>query len=101
MYKIHISEVALTDIAKIGDYIENQLDNQKAASLLYEEIRSMILSLTDFPNRFAEVVVGKLCFHRVSVKNFNIYYCVDIKSQTVTIARVLYSGMDINLVAIN
>lgn len=100
MYKIIISIEAVADVAKIIDYIENQLNNPQSANLLYEDIRSKILSLDEFPNRFEKVTIGKLCYHRASVRNFNIYYCVDTNSQIVTIARVLYSGRDINQVAI-
>ncbi len=100
MYRIRVLKEALADIIKIIDYIETQLDNPQSASKLYEEIRSKILLLSEFPKRFEKVVVKKLCYHRASVKKFNIYYCVDDKSQIVTIVRVLYSGRDIKQVAI-
>jgi len=76
------------------------LSNPLSASLFYEEVRAKILSLKEFPERYQEIESGGIYCHRMSVKNFNIYYQIDKNSQTVTIARVLYGGMDINQVAI-
>ena len=57
-------------------------------------------TLCDFPERYPKQIVNSLVCHRMPIKNFNLFYCVDKNNLTVTIARVLYSGMDINQVAI-
>ena len=100
MFQIIISEKAIKDITSIREYIEKRLSNPISADSFYEELRSKILSLTEFPGRFSRILIGGLYYHRMPVKSFNVYYCVNQNSQTVTIARVLYSGMDINQVAI-
>lgn len=100
MFSIIITTFAYADIIAICEHIENQLNNPVAADSFYEEVRAKILSLDEFPERYPKVVIDGICLRRMSVKNFNIYYHVNKVSQTVAIARVLYSGMDINQVAI-
>lgn len=100
MYEIVISRIALNDIVSISEYIKNRFDNPLAAISFRENVREKILSLSDFPERYEKINIGKIYCHKVCVKNFNIYYSVNKSDHKVTIARVLYSGMDINQVAI-
>ena len=78
------------------NYIEIKFENISSANYLYEEIKKNIYSLYEFPERFVKVIVGKLEFHRMPVGKINVFYCVNKNNHTVTIARVLYSGADIN-----
>ena len=99
MFSVTISIFALADISAICEHIEKRFDNPIAANSFYEEARLKILSLNEFPERFPKVAIDGKYLHRMPVKNFYVYYRVNKISQTVTIARVLYSGMDINQVA--
>lgn len=100
MYRIILTKQAVRDILSIMEYISISLDNKTASDAFYVQIRKKIKSLSEFPNRFSEIMINKTKCHRMPVDKFNVYYCVDKQSQTVTIARVLYSGIDINQVAI-
>lgn len=100
MFQIIISKLAFDDISNIKEYIARKLENPDSANSYYEEIRAKILSLSEFPERFTKLVINKMTYHRMPVEKFNIYYRVNKSNQTVTIARVLYGGTDVNQVAI-
>lgn len=100
MYKIILTKQAINDVSAIINYIEVKFENISSANYLYEEIKKKINSLNEFPERFVKVIVGKLEFHRMPVGKINVFYCVYKNNHTVTIARVLYSGVDIDQVAI-
>ena len=73
MYKIEYLPSALDDLKEIIGYIAHTLQNQKAAEnlLLIHEYRKLL------------------------VKNYFIFYWVDEKEKTITIARVIYARRNI------
>ncbi len=101
MYKVAYSIKFYIDIWFIKSHISLVLKDEKAAETLFILIMDKADSLCDFPERYPKITILNRKYHRMPVKNFNIYYCVDKVTKTVTIARVLYSGRDINQVAIN
>ena len=100
MYKLDYSKQFFKDIQLIQDYIALALGNPIASQKIAKEIMDRADALCDFPERYPKQIVNSLVYHRMPIKNFNLFYCVDKNNLTVTIARVLYSGMDINQVAI-
>ena len=100
MFKVVYSLQFYVDIWLIKDYISFTLRDSKSAQSIIDEIMNKSESLCDFPDRYPIRFVGNTKYRRMLVKKFNVYYCVDKKTHTVTIARVLYGGLDINQVTI-
>ena len=100
MYKIQFTDQSVEDVSLIAVHIKYRLKNPESSEMIQRELFAKMRSLKDFPERFVKITINGQQFHRMPVNSFNVYYYVDKEHQTVTIARVLYSGMDINQVAI-
>ena len=100
MFKVVVSEQAIKDINSIKDYITKVLCNPKAASDLIKKIRSAMHNLDYNPERFQEILIDDLSIRRIPINKYNIYYKVETNNRIVTIARILYGGVDINQIAI-
>ena len=100
MFKLVYTKQFYVDIWFIKAHISQTLANPQSAINITNSIVDKSESLCDFPERFPKIKVGNNEYRQMPVNKFNVFYCVDKNSQTVTIARVLYSGMDINQVAI-
>ena len=100
MYKVIYTSQFYVDIWYIKNHITYVLNNPNSGQAIFNEIMDRTEALCDFPERYSKLLINNLEYRRMPIKNFNVYYCVDKISQTVTIARVLYSGIDINQVAI-
>ena len=100
MYKVAYSPQFYIDIWLIKKYITYKLNNPKAGQSITDEVMNRMEELCEFPERYSKIRIKNLEYHRMPIKKFNVYYCVDRKSHIVTIVRVLYGGSDINQVAI-
>ncbi|MCD7804416.1 MAG: type II toxin-antitoxin system RelE/ParE family toxin [Oscillospiraceae bacterium] len=96
-YNVVYSADALDDIGIIYDYISKKLYARQPARRIVKRIREQIKSLNMFPERHPlapEKRLAEIGLRKVSVENFVIYYEVNEKSLTVTIARIMFGGRD-------
>ena len=101
MYKIEFSEQASIDITYLKFYLKFVIKNPNYAESISTEIMNAIYSLDFSPERFSKIDIGPANIRRMPIKKYNIYYSVDKEKLIVTVIRILYSGIDINKVAIN
>ena len=92
-YEVSISEAAEKDLKEIFDYIMDTLYAPKAAKELFDEMKTAILSLESMPERHQVVSDEYLSLkgiRKLVVKNYIVFYTVDIRGQKVNILRILY-----------
>ena len=95
-YKIQITDMALSDMEEIYNYIVEQLQAPEAAMGQYNRIADVIETLDTFPERVKlmeteeERVLG---LRQMSVDNFSVFF--HIREERVIITNVLYSASDI------
>ena len=96
-YDINITESAQKDLESIYIYIsENLLEDETAINLI-SEIKEKIFSLESMPGRYALVndfPLAKMGYRHIKVKNYIIFYLIDEKKKTVTIARIIHGRMN-------
>lgn len=98
MYKLEILENAKEDMDNIIYYISHDLKNKVAASNLAKDFIKEINNLSQFPYGGTEYIPIKPLknkYRKSKVKNYLIFYIVNEKNKTVTIARVLYEKRNI------
>ena len=94
LYKIEILPVARKDMLDTVFYISTKLSNPKAASDLAEELTKKINSLAKRPYInpvYIPIRPLKHDYRKQIVKNYIVFYWVDEETETVTVARVIYS----------
>ena len=97
-YTVSYSGDALNDLREIYTYIANELLVPETAAAQVGGIRKEVLSLDFMPARYALVEWEpwhSLGMYQFPVNNFIVYYLVDDKERTVTVARIFYGGRDI------
>lgn len=97
-YNVDYSVDALGDLREIYSYIANELLVPKTAKALLRRIRKEVRSLDFMPARYTLVEWEpwhSMKMHQFPVDNFIVYYLVDDKVRTVTVARIFYDGRDI------
>ena len=97
MYQLKFLPLARQDMTAISRYISHELHNPTAAEKLAVKMIEAAESLTDFPYKNAihqPVKPLKKEFRKQKVKNYFIFYWVDEKEKTITIARVIYARRD-------
>ena len=80
-------------MAELRDYIANTLHAPEAALRYVRLIRRAIDGLKSFPDRNAAVVQEpwhSLNIKKLIVKNFHIYYRVDMEKQSVYVLNIIY-----------
>ncbi len=97
-YTVGYSEEALNDLREIYAYIANELLVPETAAMQVGRIRKEVRSLGFMPTR--HVLVDwepwhSMKMHQLPVDNFIVYYLVDDEGMTVTVARIIYGGRDI------
>lgn len=98
LYDVGYSADALGDLREIYSYIANELLVPETATAQLRRIRNGVRSLYFMPARYALVEWEpwhSMKMHQFPVGNFIVYYLVDEKKKAVTVARVFYSGRDI------
>lgn len=91
---IKITLNAKKDLDSIYNYISKNLYANKAADNLLNKIESSIINLKTYPY-MGSLVPDKILkhkYHKLTVKNYNIFYIIEIPN--VIIMRVLYGGSD-------
>ena len=97
-YKVSYSGEALSDLREIYSYIAYELLVPKTAAAQLGRIRKEVRSLDFMPARYTLVEWEpwhSMKMHQLPVENFIVYYLVDDKERTVTVARIFYGGRDI------
>lgn len=98
-YKLEILPVAKKDIDDIIHYISNTLKNKTAAANLSINFIKSLNNITAFPYGIPEYTpTSKLTYtyRSAKVKKFLLFYTIDEKSKTITVARGLYQKMNVN-----
>ena len=97
-YKVYYSVDVLGDLREIYSYIANELLVPETAKAQLRRIRKEVRSLDFVPARYTLVEWEPwhpMKMHQFPVDNFIVYYLVDDKVRTVTVARIFYGGRDI------
>ena len=94
-YAVQITEEALSDMEALYSYIAVRLKAPENAMKQYNRIADAIVSLKEFPDRFAYVELEpeySMGIHRMLVDHFVVFYIID--NDTVTVTDVLYGASD-------
>ena len=94
-YAVQITEEALSDMEALYSYIAVRLKAPENAMKQYNRIADAIISLKQFPDRFAYVELEpeySMGIHRMLVDHFVVFYVID--NDTVTVTDVLYGASD-------
>ena len=97
-YKVGYSVDALDDLREIYSYIANELLVPKTAKAQLRRIRKEVRLLDFMPAWYTLVECEpwySMKMHQFPIDNFIVYYLVDDKVRTVTVARIFYGGRDI------
>ena len=90
---------AQQDLKNIYEYIAYSLLVPDTARSMYQQIIQSVRSLESMPERnplYKEEPWRSQGVRFVPVKNYLLFYTVNNETHTVSIARILYGGMDIN-----
>ena len=99
MYKVEILPVAQKDMINTVSYISIDLANPEAASKLADVFSKKINSLARHPYinpAYQPIRPLKHEYRKLTVKNYIVFYWVDEKTETVTVARIVYSKRNYN-----
>jgi len=99
MYDLMYHAKAKKDMDSIAKYITDDLSNPKAANNLIIEMVNSANNLKGFPYINPVYIPYhplKHEYRRLIVKNYIMFYYINEVKKLITIARVLYSGMDYN-----
>lgn len=97
--KIVYTFQAQQDLKNLYEYVAYSLLAPDAARSLYQKIVQSVRSLETMPNRnplYKEEPWRSQGVRFLPVKNYLLFYTVNNETLTVSIARILYGGMDIN-----
>lgn len=96
--KIVYTLQAQQDLKDIYEYIAYSLQNPDVARNLYQKIIQSVYSLKSMPERnplYKEEPWHSRGLRFVPIKNYLLFYTVNQETQVVSIARILYGGMNI------
>ena len=96
-YEVRITEPAERQLREIVRYVSDILQERATAARMLELLEREILSLSQFPNRFAltpEEPWRGAGVRRMPVKNYLVYFWVDEANASVYITAVLYARRD-------
>lgn len=96
-YAVQITEEALSDMEALYSYIAVRLKAPENAMKQYNRIADAIVSLKQFPDRFAYVELEpeySMGIHKMLVDHFVVFYVID--NDTVTVTDVLYGASDMH-----
>ena len=93
-YSVQIGKLAERDIYEAVSYIKEILFQPESARRIYNEIKTQISLLSDFPQRFAVIAeepYRSMGMRKTAAANYLIFYLIDEKDKTVSVVRVLYN----------
>ena len=97
MYKLEFLPRAVADMTEIVRYISHDLSNPEAALSLAEEFVHTAEQATKFPYAnppYQPIRPLEREYRRALIRNYLMFYWVDEKAATVTVARVIYARRD-------
>lgn len=97
MYELEILPRAVDDMTEIVRYISHELSNPASATALADELIETAENLCEFPYACPLHQTIRPLGHeyrRAIIRNYLMFYWVDEKSKTVTVARVIYGKRD-------
>lgn len=100
LYKVQITNEAVSDLIQIYTYISKELNAPDIAIKQVDDIKKSIQSLDIFPfkNKIVPFEPWRTKQYRQQIiNNFIIYYAVDKKIKIVTILRIFYKKRNIEL----
>lgn len=95
-YKIQITNMALSDMEEIYNYISEHLQSPRAAMEQYTRIASAIETLDTFPERVKLIETKEECamgLRQIHVDNYSVFF--HIREDRIIVTNVLYSASDI------
>lgn len=98
------STEALEDLRDIYSYIANELLMPETTGRQIDRIRREIRSLNEMPSKYRVVdwePWKSMHMHQMPVDKYDVFYLVDDSLMTVSIARVVYSGRNLQQIAEN
>ena len=96
-YKIKITSQAQSQLKEIAQYISITLQSPTTAVKMLDTLEKEILSLADLPNRIAliqEEPWRSQGIHKMTVKNYLVYFWVNEELHIVQITAVVYGRRD-------
>lgn len=96
VYKVQMTNKALSDMEKIYYYILNAFKSPETAMHQYKRIAEVIKSLNVFPERVKIMNTGvekTIGLRQVRIDNYSIFFVVE--DDRVIVTRVIYSASDI------
>ncbi len=99
MYQIMVSHAAQLDLRQIYHYIASVLLSKDTAKKQLARLEQSIRSLRTMPQRYPIYDQEKWQHLRMlSIDNYCIFYTVDLSTQQVNIARILYGRRNFDLI---
>ena len=94
-YRVVVTPGAQKHLADIRDYICLDLDSPAASKRMLDYLLSQIRSLAAFPGRVPlDAAMGELGIHKMTVRNYLIYFWIEEQKRTVHVIAVIYGRMD-------
>ena len=96
-YTIKVTRQAKEHLALIREYIATELKEPIIAKRILELLKLEMMSLQTMPYRVKcidEQPWSELCFRKIRVKNYYVYFCVDENRKEVQILAVIYVRRD-------
>lgn len=93
IYEVKITTQAREQMTKIIDYIAYELCNLDAANNLLDKMEEKIIALSEFPERHPlidEEPWGTEGVRKIVVKNFLVYYWIDVTKKKVHVTAIVY-----------
>lgn len=93
-YQVQITKYAQRQIKDIARYVKVKLKNPDAATKLVDDLKTTILSLENMPHRIPltdEEPWRSEGIHKMSVKNYLVYFWINEIKNMVYITAVIYS----------
>ena len=98
-YKIHIADTFEHDLDLVTAYISQVLQNPTAADNLLAKAEEIVDKIVDFPCMFSFCPDKELewkGYRNAPVGNYQLFYRVDERTETLYILRFQYAGRDIS-----
>lgn len=96
-YTVKITRQAQVQMEEIADYIAFVLQEPQTARRLLDSLDAEIASLSRFPGRVAlteDEPWHSLGIHKLSVKNYLVYFWIDKEQRIVQVTAVIHGSRD-------
>jgi toxin ParE1/3/4 len=96
-YSVVITQPAVGDLSGIARYIAQELREPGIARQQIARIKEAVMSLEEYPGRYALVTDGELSakgYRKVAVDHYIVFYIITEETNLVTVIRILYEKRD-------